>query len=397
MSIRQGLKAAALAIPVSFGSVAFAEDQAPPVSENQNTLEELSEQVAEQVGDAIYYVLGYHLDGVQLREDVQAVDTAFCRAYVDNGYEGGLVACLQEITDIAEKLGNRAINTLDRGEYFGVIDAQNDDILMVRRMITNTCYAYDDLFTQLHDPENDRDAVLDNLYVKLSNCLDFSLLVLKKSEQNTLQEKSARLLGITAPMIDENYTPLDRMNIWMEDYPFDATLEDYIQRPRWFIDEPEILGWRVPTPFSTLNAELPSCDLSQAMPENDALAVQCLKEIAPVAENYGSYARDRLEYDYIDQQDSTPEQEWQDMSEAYARIKGYCYTPAQVIEDLSGEDNIDITVLRNQLAYDIRACFLEANAVTEASRAKKISEIAKEYDEIADALVYESLDLFGME
>lgn len=397
-SISQSLKAAALAIPVALAVPAMADDNNNSITteNNQSGLETLSEQV----GDALYYVLGYHLDGAVLRQDAQNVDVTFCREYVDNEFKEGLVACHQEITEIAEKLGERAITTLDRGDYFGVIDNANEDIVMVRRNIERSCFAYNDLLDALRNPASDKELVMEDLHFKLSNCFDFSLLVLRKSEQSSLEEKSERFLRLSEQLLDEDYQPQDRLHTWMQQYPFDATLEDYIKRPRWFIDPPEIFGWQVPSPIATINDNLPSCDQYEQSPDDEMLGLRCLIEMAPIAKNYGTFARDRLEYDYIGQEDDTPAAEWQSMSESYARVKGHCYGVERIadsINDNLDEGFIDLDAVRNRLANDIRSCFKEANDITEARRAQRISEIAREYDEIAEALVFENYDFFTLE
>lgn len=393
VSIKQGLKAAVLALPVAYAAPALAQADTNVQQPNENSLETLSEQV----GDALYYVLGYHIDGVALRQDAQDVDVTFCREYVDNDFAEGLVSCHKEIAEIAEKLGDRALATLDRGNYFGVIDNQDEDIAIVRRNIERSCYAYNSLHEELTDTASDKDAVLEDIHYKLSNCFDFSLLVLRKSEKSTLEEKSGHFVRLSEQLLDEDYQPRDRLQSWLQDYPFDATLEDYIKRPRWFIDPPEIFGWQVPSPIATLNTELPSCDQFEQFPDNEMLGLSCLIEMAPVAKNYGTFARDRLEYDYIGQEDETPTAEWQNMAESYARVKGHCYGAANIVDGINGnldEGFIDLDALRNRLAHDISACFKDANAITEARRSQRISEIAKEYDEIAEALAFESFDLY---
>lgn len=398
VSIRQSLKAAALSIPVALASPSMAQENDNPSA--QQTIETNLETLSQQVGDALYYVLGYHLDGANLKSDAKDVDVTFCREYVDNDFKEGLVACLQEITEIAEKLGERAETTLDRGNYFGVIDNANQDVAMVRTNIQRSCYAYEGLLNDLRTPNSDKEAVLEDIYVKLSNCFDFSLLVLRKSEQSTLQEKSERFIRLSEQLLDEDYTAPDRLQSWLQEYPFDASLEDYIKRPRWFIDPPEIFGWKVPSPIATLNTELPSCDQFELEPDNQMLGLSCLIEMAPVAKNYGTFARDRLEYDYIGQDDETPAAEWQTMVESYARVKGHCYGAANITDSIDGnldEGFINLDALRNRLAHDIRLCFKEANGITEARRAQRISEIASEYDEIAEALAFESFYIYNME
>lgn len=392
-SIRQSLKAATLALPVALAAPAMAEVSDPLQQPSENGLETLSEQV----GDALYYVLGYHIDGAVLRHDAQDVDVTFCREYVDNGFSQGLVSCHKEIAEIAEKLGDRALATLDRGDYFGIIDNQDEDIAMVRRNIERSCYAYNSFLEELTNPTSNKDVVLEDIHYKLSNCFDFSLLVLRKSEKSTLEEKSERFVRLSEQLLDENYQPRDRLQSWLQEYPFDATLEDYIKRPRWFIDPPEFFGWQVPSPIATLNTELPSCDQFEQFPDNEMFGLNCLIEMAPVAKNYGTFARDRLEYDYIGLEEETPPTEWQSMVESYARVKGHCYDAAKIVDSINGnldEGFIDLYALRNRIAHDISACFKEANAITEARRSQKISEIAREYGEIAEALAFENFDSY---